>query len=390
MAKPKPEDDLDAPPDRLWLRWFLIGCYLATMYYTWPVWQVRGAEQAIPNLPLGDWTWLDFVQVRMGEVMILALLAIFAHPIGGLFAHTAVLLVAVILDQARLQPTFFSLTILLWSTLPWHGARLLGRTHLIALWFFAGMHKLLSPGYLEVGGPQMMEKTFPGLTPEQLQPMAILAATYELLLGILAAIPYARRAVPFMAAAFHLGVVESLVRQQWNSAVWPWNIALAGVGFGLLLWDDDPPWAACGKCEWPWSVGAGFILLSPALFYLGSFDAYLCHCLYSSNIPTANVEVAQPALAPSAEGDPWRSSTQFFNVTSLSFKAINVPLPPEHRLYIQFFRRRARPGDMLLIEDSRRWAAWWGYAERYFLCRPDGSIVELPPAPSPGKDGGPR
>jgi hypothetical protein len=64
----------------------------------------------------------------------------------------------------------------------------------------------------------------------------------------------------------------------------------------------------------------------------------------------------------------------------ISFFDVNVPLPPEHRLYVQWFRRRGQPGDTMTIADSRWWASRHGYATRHFRCEAEGKIVELPPA----------
>ena len=62
-------------------------------------------------------------------------------------------------------------------------------------------------------------------------------------------------------------------------------------------------------------------------------DAYLAHCLYSRNTPSAVYH-----------GEP---------VVDLAMREVNVPLPPEHRLYEQLFERTAAPGDEMRIEDPR-------------------------------------
>jgi hypothetical protein len=55
---------------------------------------------------------------------------------------------AVLIDQTRLQPEIVSLIFLLWGTLPDPNLKTLARAHLIALWCFAGLNKLLSPAFM--------------------------------------------------------------------------------------------------------------------------------------------------------------------------------------------------------------------------------------------------
>jgi hypothetical protein len=89
------------------------------------------------------------------------------------------------------------------------------------------------------------------------------------------------------------------------------------------------------------------ILISPAAWFVGVTDAYLAHHLYSADTPRA----AYTGYGAAA-----------------TWSAFNVPLPPEQRLYEQFFRLTCRPGEELTITDTRWWFRVRGLAQRRLVC----------------------
>ncbi len=44
--------------------------------------------------------------------------------------------------------------------------------------------------------------------------------------------------------------------------------------------------------------------------------------------------------------------------------ALNVAIPPEHRLFEAYFNQVAEPGEKLIIEDPRWWARFQGFDHR--------------------------
>jgi hypothetical protein len=174
---------------------------------------------------------------------------------------------------------------------------------------------------------------------------------FEIALAVLAAIPWTRRLCALLAVPFHLAIIWNLaVRFHWNESVCPWNAALAVAGV-TLLWQ----WRTTLREEWRaasnWLRGAvAFVLLSPLLFYVGLIDPFLAYCVYANSSPTAAIYVPG-------------GGTQTLSDT-IADPSLNVPIPPEHRLFEAFFEQIAQPGEVLIIEDSRWCARVWGYAHR--------------------------
>ncbi|MGD9647621.1 MAG: hypothetical protein AB7U73_18045 [Pirellulales bacterium] len=319
-------------------RWLVVVSQAATIAITWPLWTVRDDPPLLPAVAGPQFSpaiWL-LLTLALGLVW----------PRLGVLLHLVLLLVAMLLDQTRMQPEVISLALLLVGTLPAAGARLIGRTHLVALWFFAGLHKLASPGYFTGVIPWLFGTDAEKPSTALVIVGALLAAA-EMSLGLLALVPRTRRLCAVAACWFHLLVFAWLAaRLHWNPAVWPWNIALAAAGFALV-W----PWQTSLAQDlqvvgWPARVAAIVLLASPVGYYFGLVDPYLAHCLYARNVPKAE-RLTSSGPQPL---DIW--------------DALRVPLPPAHRVLEQYFQATALPGERLVIDDPRWWAHWRGWGRR--------------------------
>ena len=358
------------------LRVFLVLMQALAIGLTWHLWQVRTAAGDAPNLPWIDAAWMDRVQIGFGWPLLVSLVLVVVRPIVGVALHCGLLLVAIALDQLRIQPEFVSVAILLIGTLPGSGSKLLAKSHLMALWFWAGLHKLLSTGYLFDSGPRMWTDTIGELPHELAVGLAIATAVFELALGILAFNLRARRLVPWMAALLHLGILLSLVVQRWNPAVWPWNVAAIAAAVGLFgtqqeTTDKRQETESKRRIAWTWIAASAILLLQPGLYYLGLSDAYLSWCVYSSNTPAATLYAAgtdsriDVAIQDGGRLSPAELEGALEQAAGedLAFKhyaSINAPFSPASRLYEQYFRRVGQPGEMLVIDDPRLIATWQG------------------------------
>ena len=277
----------------------------------------------------------------MGPVLLGSLGLALMAPRLGVAIHAVALGLAMVLDQSRMQPECVSLALLMVGTLDSSTCALIARAHLVALWSFAGFHKLVSARYYLGTVPRMFSGLVGLGSPWPLVFDLVRAgiALAEMGLGVLAAAPRTRRVAAVGACAVHLSIAAYLaLRARVNAAVWPWNVALALSGVHFLWgWRSSPAEDLRAATRWARLAVAG-ILLSPVGFYAGYVDAYLAHCLYSRNVPRASIV-----------------STDGISRRIDAYAAVGVPLPPTHRLFLAYFARAGRPGERLIVEDSR----WW-------------------------------
>ncbi|MCH8923022.1 MAG: hypothetical protein IIA67_07735 [Planctomycetes bacterium] len=342
------------------LRWIVVAGQAATLLITWRLWQVR---EAVPNLPAFDVP--AAMQFSPLWPLLASLLAVLVRPRIGIALHSSLLLVAIALDQMRIQPEVISMAILLWGTLRWRGAGMIARAHLISLWFYAGLHKLLSPAYWEVAGMTTVGQTFPMASQSLVWAMATAVALIEITLAVLMLWPKSRKIAAWSAGALHIIIFLSLVLSEWNQAVWAWNLVLAVAGPLLFAWWGASPWAGFRTLRRVVQATIVFLLISPAGYYLGWIDAYLAHCLYASNTPRAVLIRGKhrgPSDQESSAKDPPGGEPQWLTFEILD--QLNVPFPPAHRLYDQYFHQVAEEGDQMRIVDPRRWIRRQGLGDR--------------------------
>ena len=332
-------------------RWLVVACQIATVLVTWPLWQDRNRPPLLPLLPLPSFD--------VGLPLIAAAVAVLLAPVLGMVAVTVLTIYSILVDQTRLQPEVVSLLILLWGTLPFPISLGFARAHLVSLWFFSGFNKLLSPAFFNDMAPFLLSAFVPDPQPWQGIGFGYLLASTELGLGVLAVVPGTRRLAAVVALVLHLGILLSLspLGLDRNSAIWPWNVALAFAGFSLIAPWKEPVLASLLRVPVWARVLMILLAVMPFGFYLGKVDAYLAHNLYSSNIARATVECRGACRRMQDPANTWTS--------------LNVPLPPEHRLYEQYFSLTCRPGDVMTITDPRTWYQRQGLGTRTLPCPAD-------------------
>lgn len=309
-------------------RGLLAACLATTLLLTWPLWQARDFP---PLLPV-----MDFPQFSIGGLLLAACGLLAVWPRLGLAVCWMGFTLAMLLDQTRIQPQLVSMLMLSLATINWQPGVLVARASLVSLWLFAGIHKVLSPAYYRFFIPWLLGPEWDTATG-----VAVAAglAFGEIALGIGCLIPATRTLVAVGGLLLHLTalVLLSPIGLDWNSAVWPWNLALAAACLAVVL-----PWRGWGLGEcWRESPGvvkawAAGLLVMPMGYYVGIVDAYLAGCVYAYNTPQASLCTA-------------------FDRTDIGgqVKKLNVPLPPAPRLFKAFFLQVGRPGTWLEIEDPR-------------------------------------
>ncbi len=333
----------------LLFRWLVVGAQAVTIGLMWPIWHTRTMPPMLPAM--------DIWSFDMGWPLLASLALVLVVPVWGVALHAALLALAIAMDQMRLQPELISLWILMLATLPVAGAKLVGRMHLVSLWFFGGFHKLFSAGYYEMMHARLWQRMLPEIGPGTTFWLSLLLAVGEMLLGLLVLSPRTRRLAAILALPLHAGIIATLYVFDWNRAVWPWNVALAGAGFALLWSWRESVGSDLAAVRWPAKIAACMLLVSPLGYYLGVVDAYLAYCLYSANIPVATWNGGQIVASTMYRG-PLDNPNQLY---------VGVPIPPTHRTYEAFFHALAKPGDKLEIHDPRWCAKEFGYADRVIV-----------------------
>lgn len=297
---------------------------ITTIRWTWDLWAERSSP---PNLPV-----VDFIaSIRWAPMLIVLCVATAIRPRWGGPAFGAALLMACLGDQTRIQPGVIAVAVLMIAPAYGDPGRAIARWHLCAMWLWAGLHKFMSPEWEDFGARFIADSLgrsgWRGF-------IAAALPLFELGLGLTALIPRAWRLTAVGAVLLHVGIVVTLSPHyaDWNSSVWPWNAAVA-VAAPLLY---RPATAGTPRPSRAVAAGAIALVAFPALFYVGAVDAYLSHNVYTAN--TASAVVCRPAEA---------------SCTGASFDAtwdeLNVPLPPEPRLFRQTFDITCEPGDVLWI-----------------------------------------
>ena len=307
---------------------FLVVCVIAqlmTILISWPAWQVR--EQPV-NLP-----WIAGTpQFPTGILLIGSLVVALITPRKfGVAFHLLVLAVAIEMDQFRCQPQILSVA-LLTSACVWPAIRPIGVWFLIAMWTWAGLHKLLSPDWLG-RVPYRLLSNYPIHAQDLYFVFAIFVAVSEILLGIVAW--FKPRIAIVFCIGLHFGIVIFLLLIGWNFSVIPWNLCTAIVG-SWLLWKMSVEGARIKLPEMTWGkVAVAVLLLLPIGFYFGWVRHCFAHVLYSGNLPKG-VITRRYMLEPL---DSW--------------KALRIPFPNVQRAYRDYFAATAAPGEKLHIHEPR-------------------------------------
>ncbi len=312
------------------LRAVVIACQAQTIALTWPLWQVRASP---PLLPL-----VGFVpQFGCGVLLLATLVVVFRFPRAGIAAHFTALAFAIAQDETRLQPQVLSLPLLLVATLPGRGARFIGLAHLVALWLWSGLHKILSPEYLAHGGVLLTQR-FDSCPESLARGLAILLAAIEIGIGVLACLKRTRPIARVVGAATHLAVVVWLSPfiLDWNESVLPWNVALAYVAW-VLLAPDVPRFSEQWRASPGWARALVVVeLIAPAGYEADLVPAPFAHALYCMSTPHATWLHEDGAV------------THLRDLPELS-----VFLPGTYHALAASFRAQAKPGDRLVIVEHR-------------------------------------
>ena len=272
----------------------------------------------------------------------------------GVFLSIFIVVLLGVLDQMRFQPWvyfYFAFLLLIglsmgkWSTKA-KQEEILNTARLMigSIYFFSGLQKL-NPAFFNEIYPWMVEPIIT-LFPPSVQFFALSLGYFvpilEIGIGLCLLIPKYRIVGIFGSLAMLAFVLFTIgpLGHNWNSVVWPWNIAI--VLMVVILFHHTK---TCSVKEiistknqiLKKGVIVVFVIL-PFFSFLGLWDSYPSWSLYSGNITHAVVEVESSSgaiLPPTAQlylqadtvGD------MELNILAWANDEINVPIYPETRVF---------------------------------------------------------
>jgi hypothetical protein len=175
-----------------------------------------------------------------------------------------------------------------------------------------------------------------------------------------------RKAALWMATLMHVFIMLAIgpLGRNWNTVVWPWNVAMP-----LLAWrlfhrpcDVSPASVVVPR---GWYHAAVLVLFGamPALSLVGWWDAYLSAALYSGNTLRARIEVTEAAHARLPEtlrerADGIGGGLHEIGINSWSMEELNVPPYPARRVFLDIGQTLADrvaegPDEVVLVLEGR-------------------------------------
>jgi predicted DCC family thiol-disulfide oxidoreductase YuxK len=172
-----------------------------------------------------------------------------------------------------------------------------------------------------------------------------------------------------LALAMHVSILMCIgpLGYNWNSVVWPWNVAMALFVF-ILFWkepDARPREILSTKRSLFHTLVCVLFGIMPAFSLIDLWDSYLSSALYSGNTAEAVVYVSDPVIGrlPTEIQKFARGQHEAGNVLSISrwsFEELNVPPYPEERIFKNVARTICAYAEkasdvMLTIEGRPNW-----------------------------------
>ncbi|MGV3614857.1 MAG: hypothetical protein ACO1SV_05930 [Fimbriimonas sp.] len=352
----------------LLFRWALCAMLLATGALCPRLWlPVRTfptvpALSGLPDLPVA----LGFALPALLVVGILAV-ALLPEPRLAIYATLALGGLLMLFDINRLQPWAFQAMLLLLALAPvrWRDgdserarqAWALCGFILATTYFWSGIQKanlsfanVIFPWFLQPFGLGRLQSLWP------------VAPIFEATAGVLLFLPRTRLWGLIAVTGMHAFLLAALgpMGQNYNSAIWPWNVAMPPMAFALFYRKGT----SIPNRVWRPALGKAVAVLAglmPALNFAGLWDDTLSASLYSGRSHEGFLFMSEAAaqslpedVKPFVERRPDRTAIDFIR---WSLRDLNAPPYPEPRVYRDLARKlrasNAHPEDLKLIVKKR-------------------------------------
>ena len=290
---------------------------------------------------------LDFLCL-LAIIFLLVVIAVSSSPRIYILTLLVVLTVLGLLDQGRWQPWAFQyfVMLLVLGSVRWRDGRVLDeyatlnvfRLMMAGIYFYSGLQKF-NPNFgghvlPRLAGDETGVTVAVGL-------LALFPPIIEAALGVGLLIRKVRPIAVLGTVAMHAMILIKLgpFGLNYNSVVWPWNVAM--IAFDLILfWNADFSFA---DVLWKnklaiQKVVLVLVLVMPFFSFFGWWDSYLSWSLYSGNVDGGNIfcsnlaasqlpDYLQPYIAHVSDNN------NQLTIRKWALGEMNVPPYPESRIY---------------------------------------------------------
>jgi hypothetical protein len=354
-----------------WLKAVLAGGLLAGLLLTPRLWlsardyPLSPILESLPTIP----DPLDYLLYGF-LLLLLVAIVITTHSRRLIVIFLCLAGILALADQSRWQPWFYLYLCMLAAFVfcaaeqTLHACRFI----LAATYFWSGVQKCNASFLTEVF-PWLLEPFLSESARRSVMPIGVVIPLLEAAMGLGLLAVRVRRIAVVLVLVMHAGLLVCLgpFGQDWNTVVWPWNLAMMAMVV-LLFWgtaDVSIEAIVCpGRSPYRWVVLFLFGVM-PAFNFADRWDSYLSAGLYSGNLIDADLEIsrtvherlpeaAKPSCSPIGDG-------YVMDLTDWSMRELNAPPYPARRVYRQIARRFCRltdpSTDVVLVIHER--PDWW-------------------------------
>lgn len=257
------------------------------------------------------------------------------------------------LDMTRLQPAIYlALTTLI--LLIWSGSLVFVQLVFMLTYFWAGLQKFNSNFISEGFEKLLLVFNLPEFFHPWMPALAILAALFELGLGVLLFFRKTRNTGVILATLMHLFILLLLgpLGMNWEPFVWPWNVWMICCVWLLFYQTDNRILDVTGP-KFQILLVSLFFVIGPLLNFFGSWNDYLSFKFYSSNTRGAAIKFQS--------GSPWVNHALFasaivkedrINIAQWGFAETGCPDFPSEWYYVRLFRQVCKRLDVPAADRS--------------------------------------
>lgn len=218
---------------------------------------------------------------------------------------------------------------------------LLGFTYI-----YSGLHKF-NGGFLYSVWENMILKNFFHIENSSSQGLLVhyaglLLPFVETLLGVSLILIKNKRLIAYFAIGMHVILLIILIRNNQNSIVWPWNIAMI-LYIWILYRDNNQVQIDLHFFKNYFNITIVFLIgILPFFSFFGLWDNYLSFNLYSGNVKQLTICIKDidkyPELIPyisNKKKSIYCQGFKEFNTNYWAFKELNVPIYPEEKTFFK-------------------------------------------------------